>query len=190
LGSVQGIALIPIARDWAIRATFAIGVSAVTGRSIIRFIFEDGSLHDCSSTDWQQIAAEASFCPSEYLERVWDDPPTYAKLMLIKANEISAGHFTMTPSGLKRVARVETITLKRTGLSSPADAHLGDWIVLANGREVGRIYEVRGGPPEYAWVWSVSAYVEPARGIVTSGRVPSLEAAKAAFLANWQAAEG
>jgi hypothetical protein len=110
--------------------------------------------------------------------------------MLIKANEISPGHFTMTPSGLKRVARVETITLKRTGLSSPPDAHLGDWIVLANGREVGRIYQVRGGPPEYAWFWSVSAYVEPARGIVTSGRGPSLEAAKAAFLANWQAAEG
>ena len=167
-------------------------VSGVTGRSTIRIIFEDGSLHDCSPTDWQQIAAEVSFRPSfpERLERVRDDPPTYAKLMLIKANEISPGHFTMTPSGLKRVARVETITLKRTGLSSPADAHLADWTVLADGREAGRIYEVRSGAPDYAWFWSVSAYVEPSRGIVTSGHVPSPEAAKAAFLASWGAVEG
>ena len=87
----------------------AAALAAVTGRSTIRILFEDGSRHDCSSTDWQQIAAEVSFCPSfpERLERVWDYPPTYAKLMLIKCENISPGHFTMTSSGVKRVARVE-----------------------------------------------------------------------------------
>ena len=83
--------------------------AALAAVTTTRIIFEDGSLHDCSSTDWQQIAAEVSFCPSfpERLERVWDYPPTYAKLMLIKCENISPGHFTMTSSGVKRVARVE-----------------------------------------------------------------------------------
>src|ERR1700738_5220556 len=40
--------------------------------------------------------------------------------------------------------------------------------------------------PELRWFWSVTVYVNPMLGITRSGRAPSLEAAKAQFLSNWQ----
>ena len=37
--------------------------------------------------------------------------------------------------------------------------------------------------PELRWFWSITVYVTPKHGIITSGRAPSLEETKAQFLA-------
>jgi hypothetical protein len=75
------------------------------------------------------------------------------------------------------------LTMRPTGLASPAYAHLQDWTVLDDGGAVGRLYEdgSLSTPPELRWFWSVVVYVPPAAGIVTSGKVPTLEGAKAQF---------
>ena len=66
--------------------------------------------------------------------------------------------------------------------------HLQDWTMLDDGREVGRIYEDGSisTPAELRWFWSVSLYVPPAAGIVTSGKVPTLDEAKTQFETAWQ----
>jgi hypothetical protein len=62
------------------------------------------------------------------------------------------------------------LTLRRTGLSSPAYRDWLDYVIVEDGRDVGRLYEDRHSRPEYRWFWSITVYVNPARGIVTSGR--------------------
>jgi hypothetical protein len=44
--------------------------------------------------------------------------------------------------------------------------------------------------PELRWFWSITVYVDPKRGIVTTGRASTIEAAKAQFLANWEKCGG
>ena len=78
------------------------------------------------------------------------------------------------------------LTLRPAGLSSPAFADWLDYVIVEDGRDVGRLYEDRHSPPEYRWFWSITIYVNPMLGIVTSGRAPSLDEAKAQFLTNWQ----
>jgi hypothetical protein len=78
------------------------------------------------------------------------------------------------------------LTLHPTGLSSPAYRDWLDYVIVEDGRDVGRVYEDRHSRPELRWFWSVTVYVNPMLGITTSGRAPSLEAAKAQFLINWQ----
>ena len=78
------------------------------------------------------------------------------------------------------------LTLRPTGLSSPAYADQIDYVIAEDGRDVGRLYEDRSGPPEYRWFWSITLYIDPKLGIVTSGRAPTIEEAKAQFLASWQ----
>jgi hypothetical protein len=56
-------------------------------------------------------------------------------------------------------------------------AHCGDWVV-------GRLYEVRGSPPQARWVWSLHAVTGP---MVRSARVGSFEEAKAQLSVNWEA---
>ena len=73
------------------------------------------------------------------------------------------------------------LTLRRTGLSSPAYRDLVDCIVIQEGRAVGRIYEDRQTLPDLRWFWSITIYVNPKQGITTSGRAASLEGAKANF---------
>ena len=63
------------------------------------------------------------------------------------------------------------LTLRPTDLNrSPATAHLEDWIVLDNGRPIGRIYQ-RHAPAnaDVAWFWSITTYVEPRSGPRTNG---------------------
>ena len=77
------------------------------------------------------------------------------------------------------------LTLRPTDLDrSPATAHLEDWIVLDDGKPIGRIYQ-RHAPANAAWFWSVTAYVERRAGLRTSGTTETLDAAKAAFRATW-----
>ena len=78
------------------------------------------------------------------------------------------------------------LTLRRTGLSSPAYRDWQDYVIVEDGRDVGRIYEDRNSLPALRWFWSITVYVNPNQGITTSGRAPSLDEAKAQFLTNWQ----
>jgi hypothetical protein len=78
------------------------------------------------------------------------------------------------------------LTLRCTGLSSPAYRAWLDYIIVEDGRDVGRVYEDRHSRPELRWFWSITVYVNPMLGITTSGRAASIGEAKAHFLANWQ----
>ena len=78
------------------------------------------------------------------------------------------------------------LTLRRTGLSSPAYQDSLDYIITEDGRDVERLYEDRHSKPKYRWFWSITVYNNPKLGLTTSGRAPSLDAAKAQFLMNWQ----
>jgi hypothetical protein len=43
-----------------------------------------------------------------------------------------------------------------------------------------------GTPEDLRWFWSITVYVDPRAGIVTSGKVPTLEEAKARFRTIWE----
>jgi hypothetical protein len=75
-------------------------------------------------------------------------------------------------------ARDVALTLRPTGLSSPTYRDWLDYVIVEDGRDVGRLYEDRNSRPELRWFWSITVYVNPKLGITTSGRAPSLEAAK------------
>jgi hypothetical protein len=75
--------------------------------------------------------------------------------------------------------------LRRTGLASPAHADRADYLVIEHDKVIGRIYEERYVPADVRWFWSITEHVDPALGIVTNGRVPSLEEAKVRFRASW-----
>jgi hypothetical protein len=47
------------------------------------------------------------------------------------------------------------LKMRATGLSSPVDEHLTDFTVLTGEWVIGRIYEVRGSPPDLRWFWSL-----------------------------------
>jgi hypothetical protein len=78
------------------------------------------------------------------------------------------------------------LSLRRTGLSSPAYQDWEDYTIVEDGRVVGRLYEDRHSPPEYRWFWSITVYVDPKLVMNTSGRAPTIEEAKAQFLASWE----
>jgi hypothetical protein len=78
------------------------------------------------------------------------------------------------------------LTLHRTGVSSAAYVGWLDYVIINDGRDVGRLYEDRHSRPQLRWFWSITIYVNPKLGITTSGRAPSLVQAKAQFLTNWR----
>jgi hypothetical protein len=78
------------------------------------------------------------------------------------------------------------LSLQRTGLSSPAYRDLLDYVIVDDGRDVGRLYEDRHSRSELRWFWSITVYVNPNLDIVTSGRTPSLDEAKAQFPRSWE----
>jgi hypothetical protein len=82
------------------------------------------------------------------------------------------------------------LTLRPTGLSSPASKEHVDFIISDDGEAVGRIYKIGGidTPPDVRWFWSITVYVDPMLGIATSAKVATLEEAKAQFRQNWQRA--
>jgi hypothetical protein len=80
------------------------------------------------------------------------------------------------------------LTLRPTGLASPAYRDKADWIVLDDGREVGRIYEDPGTLPALRWFWSIIEYVHPSIECVHDGREPTLGQAKEKFRTNWEKA--
>jgi hypothetical protein len=78
------------------------------------------------------------------------------------------------------------LTLRPTALSSPPFRDWLDYVIVEHGRDVGRLYEDRHSRPGLRWFWSITVYINPMLGIVTSGRAPTLEEAKVQFLASWQ----
>ena len=78
------------------------------------------------------------------------------------------------------------LTLRPTGLSSPIDKDRLDYIVMDDGRAIGRIYEERASLPELRWFWSITVYVDPKRGVLTFGRGSTIEEAKPAFRSSWE----
>lgn len=76
------------------------------------------------------------------------------------------------------------LTLRPTGLHSPAFAHLADWCVLEDGESIGRIYE-RHSPfrPELAWFWALHLGGPARHHVQTDGNAATAEGAKAAFAA-------
>jgi hypothetical protein len=66
-----------------------------------------------------------------------------------------------------------------------------DYDVLADGEDVGRIYEVAGRastPPELRWVWSITS-IWPAAPGVTNGTAATRKEAMAKFRGAWERAK-
>jgi hypothetical protein len=82
------------------------------------------------------------------------------------------------------------LTLRPTGGHSPVYRDRQDWTIFEDGRPIGRLYESNstGMPADLRWFWSITVYVHPNAGIVTSGKVASLEQAKADFRQSWERA--
>jgi hypothetical protein len=75
----------------------------------MRIVFEDGTSQECSPDDQRQISTLAEFYPAQrpkHLKRVWDKPPTYANLVVVRCRLIVPDHYVMTDAGLKRVVSV------------------------------------------------------------------------------------
>jgi hypothetical protein len=90
-----------------------------------------------------------------------------------------AGEQAPTESQLTPMA----LTMRPTGLGSGIDKDRQDYTVYTGGWDIGRIYEVRGGPDHLRWFWSCALY-----GPMThSDRVATLEEAKAQFPKTWDA---
>jgi hypothetical protein len=60
------------------------------------------------------------------------------------------------------------LTLRHSGLSSPAYRDWLDYVIVEDGRGVGRLYEDRNRRPELRWFWSITVYVNPKLGITTA----------------------
>ena len=73
------------------------------------------------------------------------------------------------------------LTMRPTGGHSPVYQNREDWTIFADGEPVGRIYEDASASTaaELRWFWSVIVYVNPRAGIITSGKVATLQEAKA-----------
>jgi hypothetical protein len=82
-----------------------------------------------------------------------------------------------------QIVRHMALSLRHTGLASPAFAEWADYCVVEDGQVIGRIYEDRH--TQLRWFWSITVYVDPALGVTTNGRVPTLEEAKARFESSW-----
>ena len=55
------------------------------------------------------------------------------------------------------------LTLRPTGLSSPAYADKLDYVVCEDGKVIGRIYEDWHMLPDLRWFWSITVYVDAKR---------------------------
>jgi hypothetical protein len=89
-------------------------------------------------------------------------------------DHLEDGAFDELPN---RTARLMALTLRPTGMSSPASREQVDFIIHDDdGEAVGRIYK-NGGidtPPDVQWSWSITAYVDSLLGITTSAKVATL----------------
>jgi hypothetical protein len=73
------------------------------------------------------------------------------------------------------------LIMRPTGLGSGIDKDRQDYTVYTGGWDIGRIYEVRGGPDDLRWFWSFTLHGPMTR----SDRAATLEEAKAQFQKSW-----
>ena len=78
-----------------------------------------------------------------------------------------------------------SLTMRKFSRTSAAYADWFDCEVYEDGRAMGRIYEDRHTLPELRWYWCITVLGAWQSG-PTSGRVPTLEEAKAQFQANFK----
>ena len=77
------------------------------------------------------------------------------------------------------------LTMRPAGLSSGIDEDRADYTVFCGEWNIGRIYDVRGGPEHLRWFWAL--HFSPAsRSLRADNRAATLEAAKAEFEASWR----
>ena len=79
------------------------------------------------------------------------------------------------------------LSLRRSGLVSPADADRPDFLVIEDGKVIGRIYERRYAPADARWFWSITVIGAYRAGVATDGRTATFEQAKAQFKTSWLA---
>jgi hypothetical protein len=75
--------------------------------------------------------------------------------------------------------------MRPAGLSSGIDEDREDDTVFCGEWNIGRIYEIRGGPEHLRWSWSLHFPSKP-ESLRTDNRVATLEAAMAEFEASWR----
>ena len=82
--------------------------------------------------------------------------------------------------------------MRPTGLGHGVYKDDFDVVIYDDGEAVGRIYEVGGigTPPDVRWFWSITLHVDGRLGVVTSGKVTTLEEAKARFQESLAKARG
>ena len=68
---------------------------------------------------------------------------------------------------------------------TPVYRDLADYAVLSRELVIGRIYEDRTAPEELRWYWTLNGVHAP-QIVTTSGKVATLEQAKAQLAAQWQ----
>ena len=76
------------------------------------------------------------------------------------------------------------LKLRPTGLGAGIDKDRPDYTIYTGEWEIGRIYQSRGGPDSLRWFWSMTATAGP---MTRSGRVATLEEAKAQLRKSWDA---
>ena len=75
------------------------------------------------------------------------------------------------------------LNMRPTGLGSGIDKDRPDYTIYTGEWEIGRIYQSRGGPDSLRWFWSMTVNGPMTR----SGRVATLEEAKAQLRKSWDA---
>ena len=78
------------------------------------------------------------------------------------------------------------LTMRPAGLSSGIDQDRADYTVSCGEWNIGRIYEVRGGPENLRWFWALHFPSKP-ESLRTDNRAATLEEAKAKFQKSWDA---
>jgi hypothetical protein len=84
------------------------------------------------------------------------------------------------------LALVMALTMRPASLSSEIDKDRADYTVFCGEWNIGRIYEVRGGPEYHGGFGRCTS--RASRSLRTDNRVATLEAAKAEFKASWLSA--
>jgi hypothetical protein len=78
------------------------------------------------------------------------------------------------------------LSMRPTGLGSGIDKDREDYTVFCGEWNIGRIYEVRGGPEHLRWFWALHFPSEPA-SLRTDNGAATLEEAKEEFQKSWDA---
>jgi hypothetical protein len=78
------------------------------------------------------------------------------------------------------------LKLRPTGLGSGTYKDNVDYSVFSGEWNIGRIYEVRGGPEHLRWFWALHFPSKP-ESLRTDSRVATLDEAKAQFQKSWDA---